>query len=341
MPKTSTKVSVHIVTWNSNVHLRTCFHALDEQTSKEWSLMVVDNASLDGTVKWLHEHYPATPVLKNTRNLGFSRAHNQAILLTQSAYILVMNPDIVLEPEWIARAVTWMDEHPEFGAIGGKTLRYTYSNDELNEVQQSGIIDSTGIKMLRSRHVIDRGTGQSDVGQFEVGEDVFGLSGACVMFRRQALEQARYKDEYFDDNFFAYKEDVDLAWRLQRLGWRARYESSLRAFHHRHIRGVAASSDALIARNHRSRTSHMSYLSYRNHWLMLLKNERWATFWRDGLYIVWYELKKSIFLLFVSPTALRGLGDVLRLQRLMKKKATLLDHRATVTTLAVRQAYFT
>lgn len=340
MPKQSSRVSIHIVTWNSFVHLRTCFHALDEQTFADRSFMIVDNASLDGTVKWLHEHYPSTPVLKNTRNLGFARAHNQAILLTQSEYVMIMNPDIVLTPHWVERAVAWMDAHPEYAAIGGKTLRFTYSNDELKEVQESGIIDSTGLQMLRSRHAIDRGAGQSDAGQFETADDVFGLSGACAMFRRSALESIRYKDEYFDDQFFAYKEDVDLAWRLQRRGWRTRYEPSLIAFHHRHIKGIAAASDALIARNHRSRSAHMSYLSYRNHLLMLMKNERWSTYWRDGLRINWYELKKLIYLLFVSPTSLRALPDALRLSVAMKKKAAVINHQATVSALDVRRSMF-
>ena len=337
MPTPAHKVSIHIVTWNSIVHLRTCFHALDQQTYTDTSLMVVDNASLDGTVKWLHEHYPSTPVLKNTRNLGFARAHNQAILLTQSEYVFVMNPDIVLDPDWIERGVKWMDEHPKYGALSGKTLRFTYSNDDLKEVQQSGIIDSTGLRMLRSRHVVDRGTGQSDAGQFNDGADVFGLSGACVLFRRSALESVRYKDEYFDDQFFAYKEDIDLAWRLQRRDWRARYEPQLRAFHHRHIKGVAAASDALIAKNHRSRSAHMSYLSYRNHLLMLMKNERWTTFWRDGIWILWYEAKKFAYLLMVSPTSLRALPDALRLSGAMRKKAAVIDHQASVSPLHTRQ----
>lgn len=193
--------------------------------------------------------------------------------------------------------------------------------------------------MWRSRHAIDRGAGQSDAGQYEVGGDVFGISGACLMIRRQALEDIRFKDEYFDDTFFAYKEDIDVAWRLQRRGWKAWYEPSLRAFHHRHIKGITAASDVLIARNHRSRSSHMSYLSYRNHWLMLLKNERWTTWWRDGLWILWYEWKKFCFMLFTSPSSIRAIPDALRLSRLMRQKAAVIDCQATVPALTVRQSF--
>jgi GT2 family glycosyltransferase len=304
------------------------------------SLLIIDNASVDGTVMWLKEHAPHLPILQNTRNLGFSRAHNQAILLTQAPYILVLNPDVVLQPTWVEQAVRYMDEHPECGALGGKTVRYHYTHDDLKEVEESGIIDSTGFLMHRSRYCTDRGAGEKDSGQYNQAADVFGISGSCLMLRRTALNEIRFKDEYFDEDFFAYKEDIDLAWRLQRRGWRIRYEPALIALHHREIKAVATSNDFFLARNHQQRSQRISYLSLRNHYLLLMKHERPATFWRDALHICWQECKKIGFLLLTQPKVLVGIRDALRLSKKMKAKASVIDHQAKRPALDIRTTYF-
>jgi len=336
-----TNVTIQIVTWNSVRHLRACFAALEAQTYKQFSIMVVDNASMDGTVMWLREHVPHIPIVQNTRNLGYSRAHNQAILLTKSQYVLVLNPDVILEPTWLQETVTFLETHKEYGSAGGKSLRFTYSPDELKEVQKSGIIDSAGLVVRRSRYCTDRGAGQSDAGQFSVDENVFGLSGSCALYRRSALESVRFGDEYFDDTFFAYKEDVDLAWRLQHHGWKSRFLRLAVAYHHREIQGVASSQDVAIAKNHRRRTTYMTYLSLRNHWLMLRKNEHRDTFWPDAYRIVWHEGKKIGWILLTRPQALRAVIDALRLFRLMAKKAKQNDERGSVPAREIAHTYFT
>lgn len=334
------RVSVHIVTWNSRTHLPSCVPSLVGQTYHPTDIMVVDNGSIDGTVSWLEEHYPQLHVLRNTRNLGFCRAHNQALRLTDAPYVLVLNPDVVLEPDWIARGVAWLNQHPAHGSFGGKLRRYSYSPDELKEVRRSDIIDSAGLQVTRSRHCLDRASGQADSHEFSQDADIFGHSGACCLYRRTALESVRFHDEYFDDDFFAYKDDVDLAWRLQRLGWLSRYDAQALAFHHRHIQGQSSTSDRLIARHHRTRDRFNSYYSYRNHWLLLFKNERWSTLWRDGPWIGWYEAKKIIFLLVRQPRSLAGLTAASRLFGRMRQKARLIDRHAKQTPVELRKKYF-
>lgn len=333
---TNPRVAVHIVTWNSLQHLPNCLEAVKHQRYPDIDLLLVDNASVDGTEKWLREHYPHIHFLRNTRNVGFARAHNQGLRITDAPYVLLLNPDVILQPDWLERGVAYLEAHPEAGSFGGKLRRFEYSPDELREVRFSDIIDSAGLVGNRARHFVDRGSGVPDQGQFDHDQPVFGFSGACVLFRRTALESVRYKDEYIDDDFFAYKDDTDLAWRLQRLGWTAWFDHRALAHHHRTIQGQSVVTDRLIARNHRSRTALNSYYSYRNHWLMLLKNERFATVWRDGPWIAWYELKKFIFLLVRRPIVLRAWPDIWRLYARMKKKGAELDQRAKRTPLEVR-----
>lgn len=340
MPETSPPVSIHIVTYNSRMHLPTCFDALVKQTFPNIQIMVVDNASVDGCVTWMEEYYPHIHVLRNTRNLGFSRAHNQALRLTQSPYVLVLNPDVMIEPDWIARGVDFLEHHPTYASFGGVLMRYTYSADELSTPTLSDIIDSTGLLGSRSRHFVDRGSGEHQRGQFDQAGDVFGHSGACVLFRRAALEKVRWQNEYFDDDFFLYKEDIDLAWRLQRAGWTSWYDPLARGYHHRHLQGLSKSSDALLAKNHRSRTKFLAWHSYRNHWLMLLKLETRPTFWRDAPMILWYEWKKFLFLLFTQPSTLRALGAVIRLSPTIRKKRLAIRHQTTCSNTVIRQLFF-
>lgn len=330
------RVAVHVVSWNSLQHLPSNVASIANQNYQPVELLLIDNASADGTSTWLREHYPHVHVLRNTRNLGFARAHNQGLLLSDAPYIVMANPDVVLQPDWIARGVTALEAHPEAGSFGGKLLRFDYSADELREVQFSGIIDSTGIQVSRSRHMVDRGSGQTDTGQYDHAEPVFGFSGALVMYRRAALESIRYRDEFIDDDFFAYKDDTDLAWRLQRHGWTAWYDPAAIGYHHRTIKGQSLVTDRLIAKNHRSRSLVNSYYSYRNHWLMLIKNDRWTTVWRDLPWIAWYEIKKFIYLLWRRPGALRAWRDIFRLMPIMRRKARLIDEHATATPAAVR-----
>ncbi len=330
-------MAAHLVSWNSLQHLPSSLAGLANQTYSAVEPLIIDNRSVDGTETWLREHYPHFHVLRNTRNLGFARAHNQGILLTDAPYILMINPDVVLTPEWITRGVEYLEAHPAVGSFGGKLLRYEYTPDELREVRFSGIIDSTGLAGNRTRHFFDRGSGESDQGQYDQPESVFGFSGALVLFRRAALESVRYRDEYYDDDFFAYKEDVDLAWRLQRCGSTAWYDPAAVAYHHRAIKGQSSTSDRLVAKNHRSRSTVNSFYSFRNHWLMLIKNERPSTWWRDGFWIAWYEIKKLCYLLVRCPVALRAWPDIFQLTPTMRRKARQLDHQATHSALDVRR----
>lgn len=322
------------------MHLPTCLDALMKQTYPDVEIMIIDNASVDGTVTWLEEQYPHLHLLRNTRNLGFSRAHNQAIRLNKAPYVLMLNPDVIIEPDWIERGVAWLEAQPEYGSFGGKLLRYTYSQDELTTVVPTTMIDTTGLLVARSRHVIDRGSGDMDTGQYDQPQDVFGHSGACVLFRRSALEDVRWKDEYLDEEFFAYKEDVDIAWRLQRLGWASRYDPAAVGHHHRHVRGQSKTGDVLLAKSHRGRQRFLSWYSYRNHLLMLFKLETRATFWRDMIWIVGREGKKFGYYLVTAPGILRAWGHVLRRAPVLRQQRKLLARQTKQSPLAIRQKYF-
>jgi len=312
-----------------------------QQTYRPITTMIVDNNSADSTVAWLASEYPQVHLLRNNRNVGFCRGHNQAIRITDSPYVLCLNPDVVVGPEWIAQAVHLLERRPDIGALSGKLLRYSYSDEELKSIVPSGIIDSAGLRIYRSRHVIDRGSGEQDTGQYDRAEAVFGMSGACILFRRAALESIRWRDEYFDEDFFAYKDDIDVARRLLRLNWVNWYDGSLVAYHHRSIRGQSKSGNINIAKNFNRREKFNATYSYRNHWLLAIKHESFRSVWPDLPWIVWYEFRKAGFLLVTRPAALLGGFSALRLRSTIKAKAALLDRVAKQPTTSIRQWWTT
>jgi GT2 family glycosyltransferase len=216
------KVSVNIVTFNSAGDIEACLKSIGRQTFRDFRVRAFDNASTDGTVDRM-QGFDAE-ITRSTKNIGFAGAHNVLIRKSETDYVLVLNPDTVLRETFLEEIVRALDARRDAGSASGKLLRM----DQIT-------VDSTGIVMLRSQRHLDRGAGQPDLGQFDVAEDIFGPSGAAALYRRTALEDSSVNGEYFDENFFAYREDADLAWRLRLLGWNSIYVPSAVALHRRRV----------------------------------------------------------------------------------------------------------
>ncbi len=157
-------------------------------------------------------------------NIGFCKAHNELARRFPSDYVLFLNPDSALRPRFIGELVQALDARPDAASASGKLIR-----------MDGKTIDSTGIIMLREQRHLDRGSGQPDAGQFEKAEEIFGPSGAAAMYRRKALDDAAIQGQYFDEDFFAYREDADLAWRCRLLGWTSIYVPAAVAEHRRRV----------------------------------------------------------------------------------------------------------
>jgi len=321
------KVSIQIVTWNSLRFLPDCLESIFNQTWRDFSVLIIDNNSHDQTVEYVSRNWPQVKILKNSRNSGYSRAHNQGIMATDSEYVLVLNPDIILEPDFLARLVEIADKKKRVGSFAPKLLKMKFHHidhcDQHTPQQQSSgaminpdwcviktdLIDSTGLVIRKTRRVLDRGQGEPDTGQYDKKLEIFGVSGACAFYRRKALEDIRSAVdnfagltkskrrviyEYFDKDFFAYQEDIDLAWRLAWRGWEALYVPEAQAYH---VRRVAVS--------HRLNQSGLvNFLSFRNHLWLLIKNEAITNFLRDFFYIFSYQAAKILYLLLTRPLVL-------------------------------------
>lgn len=294
------KVSVHIVTYNSQVFLDSLLLSLAHQMFSDFSVLVVDNASHDGAVAHLRARWPTVALVQNRDNLGFARAHNQAIHISKSEYVLTLNVDIILHERFLEELVRAMDAHGELGSASGKLLRALGDPREMGKETFSKIIDSTGIRGDRKRYWRDRGAGEEDQGQFDTACDIIGPSGAAGLYRRSALQDVRHRNEFFDESFDSYKEDIDLALRLSRKGWRSRFVPGARAYHYRRVGGERRMTVDALAR-HAKRPTRIALLSYRNHLYTLLKNETFLSCGRDLPWIAAWEIGKMVFLLCTKP----------------------------------------
>jgi GT2 family glycosyltransferase len=315
------RVSINVVVCNEKRFLKDFLDSIAVQTFRDFSVLIIDNGSDDGVEEFLRSGYPDVTLLRNARNLGFSTAHNRGIRYAldhwgddlSDRFVLVANPDTIWSPCFLEEVVRTALANPLAGSVGGKLLR-AYGenlNDELfEETVLSQRFDSTGLSPRRNCTFVDRGAGEMDRGQYDSEEKVFGLSGALVLYRAEALEDARIGNEFFDEDFYLYKEDVDLAWRLQNLGWDAVYAPSALAHHYRGMYSPERIGVWGRITNRRKKSTVRSYYSTRNHWLMLLKNLRIIEAFLFGLWIIPHELGRLAFVLFFEASSRKAVFDV-------------------------------
>lgn len=308
MPAASPLVSVGIVTWNAAADIESCLAAVRAQTHRPSELLVADNASADATRALLERlTHPDERVLFD-RNVGFSAAHNTLISRSRGEYYLCLNPDVALDASFVAHLVARLAATPRAGSATGRLLR----RDE------PGTIDSTGIVMLPSIRHLDRGAGEPDDGRFEHAEEVFGASGAAALYRRAMLDDTRVLGECFDEDFFAYREDADLAWRARLFGWRCLYVPEARAWHGRRV--TPERRGALPADINR--------YSVRNRFLLRIKNQPMGHALRFLLPGLARDAQVVGYVLLREWSSIPGLIDVIRLlPRTLRKRRAIMARR--------------
>jgi GT2 family glycosyltransferase len=260
-------LSVVLITWNSAPFLGRCLAGLRHQTYRELELISADNGSADDSVALVQKAFPAAIGIHNLENLGFSAAVNQAVAVAGGDYVLLCNPDAYLEPNYLERLVAALELAGEsYGSATGKLMRATGY-----EIEPTAIVDSKGIRMTRSGRHLDIGQGEPDLPWHRglrplAGSgfcEVFGVSGAAAVHRMAFLRDAAIGGQVLDEDFFAYREDADLAWRGQILGWRALYVPAAVAWHVRSVTPERRRALPPLVNMH----------SVKNRFLLRMKNE--------------------------------------------------------------------
>lgn len=224
-------VCVTIVTYNSGGYLERCLRSVFEQGYSPLEVVVVDNNSSDETRSILSRFQGRIRVHYNEANVGFAAAQNQAIGMSISDWVLVLNPDVVLQPGFIEQLVEAGRVDETAGTICGRLLAV---GRDLQPFEPP-LIDTAGIYFTPEMRHFDRGWHEPDDGRYRRMEYVFGASAAAALYRRDMIEDISVGGEFFDPDFFAYREDADVAWRAQLLGWRCVYVPQASGYHVRSV----------------------------------------------------------------------------------------------------------
>lgn len=314
------KLSVHLVSWNGSKYVPYLFDSLRQQTFRDWELLVIDNNSTDDTVAAIQKELVNFPVgsrvIVNKANRGFAGGHNQALGETKSEFVLMLNQDMFVAPDCLEKLISFLDTHPEAAAVAPRLMRWDFKNNI-----RTNYIDALGLKIFRSCRVVEQGAGQEWKSKNIHFIEVFGVSGAFPLFRRSALDQILFADgTLFDEVYFMYKEDVDMAYRLAQAGFKSYVVPGAVAWHDRTAAGPHELTDLAAAKNKKTHNKTVRYYSYRNHLMTLYKNEYWQNFILDFPWIVWYELKKFLYFLLFDRSVLRGLGEIWKMRKDLKAK---------------------
>ena len=308
-------VSVVVVAYDSEKDIARCLDSVGRQSYEPLEVLVIDNDSSDRTEDVVRRYEARVRFVKNTHNVGFAAAHNQGIRLTAGELYLALNPDVELTSSFIEELVNAISLDPQVGSVSGKLLRFELVNGK-------SLIDSTGIYMTPSVRHLDRGSGEPDRGQYDKLQYVFGASGAAALYRRQMLEAVSIDGrEYFDEDFFAYREDADLAWRAQLLGWKALYSPRAVARHERRV----------LPERRRSLPATINMHSVKNRFLLRIKNQTALEVIALLLPSLWRDLQVVGYVLLFERTSLPGLAFIARHRHRILSKRKWIQSRRKVT----------
>jgi GT2 family glycosyltransferase len=308
------KVAVTVVTYNSERYIRRCLEAVLEQREIVLEIVVLDNASTDGTRAILKDFKGRIRKICSERNLGFAEAQNRAIRATAAPWVLSLNPDVLLRPGFIRELVEAGESDPEAGAVCGKLLSIGPDFEPLPERR----LDSTGMYFTPTMRHFDRGWHQPEESGADRREYVFGASAAAALYRREMIEDVAIDGSFFDPDFFVYREDADVAWRAQLFGWRCLYTPAAEAWH---VRTVTPG-------NRHAVPAFINMHSVKNRFLMRIKNVTGGICRRFWLPMAARDLVVLGGAMFWEPSSLKAFWHVARaLPRALRQRREIMARR--------------
>jgi N-acetylglucosaminyl-diphospho-decaprenol L-rhamnosyltransferase len=228
-PSTRPPLSVVVVNFNAGAHLERCLRSvIDAAGDESVDVVVVDNASVDGSADAVEAAFPGVRVIRNDLNLGFATAANQGIQATGAPYVFLLNPDAEVAAGTLAGLVKVADERPRTGAIG-VLVRDPDGAVYPSARRSPSMVTGVGHAFVGLFHPDNRFTRAYTMADWDRTSErkVDWVSGSAVLLRRAALDQVRG----FDEGYFMYVEDLDLSTRLRRAGWEVRFSPELEVVH--------------------------------------------------------------------------------------------------------------
>lgn len=270
-------VSIVIVNYNAGELLSRCLRSIEAQTFQDYEIIIVDNASSDTSLEMI-QATPRVKIIRNEQNIGFAAAQNQGMKLAHGQYLMPLNFDIEMTPQFLAEMVAAIQMSPNIGIVTGKLMQMGVDGQYLN------VFYSTGHVLPPCRCIYHRGLGEQDVGQYDKMAEVFGASGAAPLYKREMLEDISFHGNFFDESLFTWYEDVDLDWRANTLGWKCLYTPKAIAYHIGHLEGHGGDLWKIG-------------LQIRNRWLIILANDNFWLFSKATIAMLLYELRLGWYVL--------------------------------------------
>jgi GT2 family glycosyltransferase len=309
-------VSITIVTYNSGRFIKRCLDSVLDQTYPFKEIIVIDNCSTDGTTDILEPFEDRCRIIYNEDNIGFAAAQNQAIGMSDSDWVLTLNPDVLLLPDFITALVHAGNQDPRIGTVCGKLLTMSAGFD----FPEKPVVDSTGIYFTPTLRHLDRGSLEYDNGHYRQYEYVFGATAAAALYRREMIEDISLDGEFFDSDFFVYREDADVAWRSQLLGWKCLYAPYARGYHVRKA----------LPGNRRALPPEINMHSVKNRFLLRIKNISGDLYRRNWLQITGRDLVVVACCLLWEHSSLKAFWFIATNYKRVFAKRKLIQERSRV-----------
>jgi GT2 family glycosyltransferase len=307
-------VSVTIVTYNSERFIERCLNSVLAQDYPELEIIVIDNASSDSTTAILRHFEGRCRVVYNRTNVGFAAAQNQAIRMSTGEWVLTLNPDVLLQGGFITELVAAGRMDKEVGSVCGRLLAV----DADFRIPDEPLVDSTGMYFTPMLRHLDRGSREIDNGHYHQHEYVFGATAAAALYRREMIDDIAIDGDFFDPDFFVYREDADVAWRAQLLGWRCLYTPYACGYHVRKV----------LPGNRRALPAEINMHSVKNRFLMRIKNITPGVYLGNWFSITARDLVVIACCLFREQSSLRAFGYLWKnWRRALEKRRAIMSRR--------------
>lgn len=298
------KASIVVLNWNGKPYLERCLSAALAQSYPDFEVILVDNGSTDGSVQYVSSRFPQVRIVANEENLGFAEGNNVGIRASRGEFIATLNNDTEADRLWLKELVRAMISSPRIGLCASKMLLY----------DRPKIIDSAGVDMNLAAIAWDRKGGTPDREGSEPVE-VFGACAGAALYRRQMLDEVGL----FDEEFFIYLEDVDLAWRARMRGWRCLYVPTAKVYH---VHSATMVEGSPIK----------NYLLGRNKVWTIIKDYPMPHLLLYLPIIAFYDLASLQYTLLLKgdTSALRGrIAGLMGLRRFLKKRGAIQGEKST------------
>jgi GT2 family glycosyltransferase len=322
------KVTVVQVIYNSKRFIEPVFEAIFKQNYKDFNVVAVISGNEDGSKQLLMQKFPQVEIIDPGFNIGFAKGHNLVFDKYDSEFFQLVNPDLIMEPDYVEKMVKAFED-PKVAAATGKL--YQVDRDAiatrgilLQQKDSPSVLDTTGVTIYNSGRARDRGQHELDNGQYDQLINVQAVSAAGAMYRKKALDEVKYRNEYFDEDFHSYWEDVDLAWRMANAGWKNVFVPLAIGYHGR---GAGSSKNGYadvvgFIAHHRKLSPYVRQLNYKNHIFLYIKNSPhfYPQFFVREFFMFFYVLFFEISTLKVLPEFFKLLPKMWHKREYIKKQ---------------------